>query len=162
MHLHISLLLVRQHSVENSPRLKGTSVLTLPKARTEIELQDLTIEMSVTKTAELEFEEFSYLNDEGKLYTSGSPWFKLLAEYIIEHFGVLSVSEALPFLLMWCEDAVPPPSERPFRIAGMVAVWLVHGKDEYPLVRFNSYLPLSRSPILSQLIGDWNGTSRQQ
>ncbi|KFY87311.1 hypothetical protein V498_07227 [Pseudogymnoascus sp. VKM F-4517 (FW-2822)] len=88
--------------------------------------------MPVTKTAELEFEEFSYLNEEGKLYTSGSPWFKLLDEYIIEHFGVPSVSEALPYLLIWCEDAVPPPSERPFKIAGMVAVWLVYGKDEYP------------------------------
>ncbi len=43
---------------------------------------------------------------------------------------------------------MPPPSKRPFMIAGLVAVWLVQGKDKYPQVRFCSYLPMySRKPL---------------
>lgn len=69
------------------------------------QLQDLSLEtdmMRVAKTAELEFEEFSYIDKDGKLTDSGSSWLEPLATYLQEHFGALSVQESFPYILVWC------------------------------------------------------------
>jgi hypothetical protein len=92
------------------------------------------------KTAALEFEEFSYVDDQRTFRRIDAASLDALSEYLAMNYQAQSVSERLPYLVVWCEDAVPLPSERPFMIAGLVAVWLVQGKDKYPEVRFPSYL----------------------
>jgi hypothetical protein len=89
-------------------------------------------------TAALDFEEFSYVDDNGDFRSVDTAWLDMLADYLVEHYQAESVSEMLPYLVVWCKDAVPSPSERPFMIAGLVAVWRIHGKDRYPLVRSSS------------------------
>lgn len=111
------------------------------------ELQDLDLTMRNPKTAALDFEEFSYVDDQGTFRLIGAAWLDILCEYLEKHYQAESVSESLPYLVVWCKDTVPPPSERPFMIAGLVAVWLVQGKDKYPQVRFGTYLPMyTRKP----------------
>ena len=102
------------------------------------ELQGLDITMRNPKTAALDFEEFSYVDDQGTFRRIASACLLFLFEYLGEHYQAESVSERPPYLVVWCKDTVPPPSERPFMIAGLVAVWLVQGKDKYPQVRFSS------------------------
>ncbi|KFZ17188.1 hypothetical protein V502_04695 [Pseudogymnoascus sp. VKM F-4520 (FW-2644)] len=83
------------------------------------------------KTRELDFEEFLYVNVQGRLQKPRG-WFPPLSNYLLENFGAVSVSETFPYIIVFCEDKVPPPSERPFKIAGMVAVWLVEGEVVFP------------------------------
>ena len=118
------------------------------------ELPGLNLTMRNPKTAALDFEEFSYVDDQGIFRRIDAAWLEILGEYLEKHYQAQSVSERLPYLVVWCKDTVPPPSERPFMIAGLVAVWLVQGKDKYPLVRFSSYLPcIPESPILILPVG---------
>jgi hypothetical protein len=127
------------------------------------ELQQPVSQLPGPKTAALEFEEFSYVNDEGTIDKIGIAWLEVLVDYLAEHYGAQSVSENLPYLIVWCEDEVPLPSERPFLIAGLVAIWRVHGKDEYPMVRFGSQLPSLRfkeGPMLILPVGDILGRDR--
>jgi hypothetical protein len=120
------------------------------------EPQSLNFTMRNPKTAALDFEEFSYLDDQGKFRRIGAAWLHILCDYLAEHYQAISLSETLPYLVVWCEDTVPPPSERPFTIAGLVAVWLVQGKDMYPPVRFGSYLtPKPCILILPVGYGPW-------
>lgn len=83
------------------------------------------------QTAALDFEEFSYFDDQGQLRRIGAKWLHVLTDYLHEHYQARSVSEWLPYLIVHCEDHVPPPSERPFKIAGLVAIWEVHGTEMY-------------------------------
>jgi len=111
------------------------------------ELQGLDLTMQNPKTAALDFEEFSYVDDQGTFRRIGAAWLDILCEYLAKYYQAESLSEILPYLVVWCKDTVPPLSERPFMIAGLVAVWLVQGKDTYPRVRFSSYLPMyTRKP----------------
>jgi hypothetical protein len=108
------------------------------------------------KTAALDFEEFSYVDDQGIFRRIDAAWLDILCEYLEERYQAELVSERLPYLVLWCKDTVPPPSKRPFMIAGLVAVWLVQGKDKYPQVRYirSFHLPcISESPILSFPVG---------
>ena len=132
-----------------SPHSRVASSPSLQK-----ELLDLNPTMRNPKTAALDFEEFSYVDNQGTFRRIGAAWLEILSEYLEKHYKAQSVSEILPYLVVWCKDTVPPPSERPFMIAGLVAVWLVQGKDKYPQVRFNSYLPcIPESPILILPVG---------
>ncbi len=96
------------------------------------------------QTASLDFEEFSYVDEQGRLRSEGitTAWLKVLLNYLEERYHAVGVSEILPYLVVWCNDTVPPLSERPFMIAGLVAVWLVNEKDKYPPVRFSSHFPM--------------------
>jgi hypothetical protein len=89
-------------------------------------LQGLNLTMRNPKTAALDFEEFSYVDDQGTFRSIDAASLNMLMEYLEKNYQAQSVSEILPYLVVWCEDTVPPPSERPFKIAGLVAVWLVH------------------------------------
>jgi len=107
----------------------------------------MNLTMPNPKTAALDFEEFSYVDGQGTFRRIDAAWLDILSEYLAEYYQAESVSERLPYLVVWCNDTMPPPSERPFMIAGLVAVWLVQGKDKYPQVRFSSYRPMyTRKP----------------
>ncbi|OBT49394.1 hypothetical protein VE00_00474 [Pseudogymnoascus sp. WSF 3629] len=85
------------------------------------------------KTRELDFEEFSYVNEQGEFDNNRRHGYLApLSNYIFENFGAVSVSETFPYLIVFCEDKVPPHSERPFKIAGMIAVWVVNGEISFP------------------------------
>lgn len=91
--------------------------------------------MGSPKTLELDFKEFSYVNERGEFHNERPGWVSPLSNYLFENFGAVSVLETYPYIIVYCEDKVPPPSERLFKIAGMVAIWLVDGKYECPEVR---------------------------
>jgi hypothetical protein len=81
----------------------------------------------------LQFEEFSYVDNDGKIKPIGSENLKKLGTYLQQHYQVAELDEVVPYLLLWCYDAVPEPAKRPFMIAGLVGVWLVKDKDHYPV-----------------------------
>lgn len=60
-----------------------------------------------------------------------------LADYMGTNFQAISIEENLPYLIVWCKDKIPAPSDRPFLIAGLVTIWRVEGKDGLPEVRFS-------------------------
>ena len=49
---------------------------------------------------------------------------KALNNYLKELYGAYKIDDYSPFLFLWCENGLPPPHERPFFIAGRIAMWL--------------------------------------
>jgi hypothetical protein len=105
------------------------------------------------KIAALNFDEFSYVDNQGTFRRIDAASLDILSEYLAKNYQAQSVSERLPYLVVWCKDTVPLPSERPFMIAGLVAVWLVQGKEKYPQVRPTSYVSLYQSHMLIFPVG---------
>jgi hypothetical protein len=91
--------------------------------------------MSDPKPAALNFNELS-LTEFGGIETAE---LGKLVEYFGERYKAVCVDEILPYLVIWCKENVPEFSERPRMIAGLVTIWLVHGKDMYPKVSCFSF-----------------------
>jgi len=83
-------------------------------------------------TAALNFREFSFWNKEDNLgYSNLSiPHQKALQQYLAEHYGVISMTISLPFLILKCEPTPPPRHEQPFTVAGAISVWVQPGDFE--------------------------------
>src|SRR3984885_11138671 len=105
------------------------------------ELQGLNLTMRNPKTAALDFEEFSCIDDQRTFRRIDATWLDILSEYLEKHYQAQSVSEMVPYLVVWCKDPVPTPSQSSFMIGGPVSGWVLQGKRKYPKVRFSSYLP---------------------
>jgi len=84
--------------------------------------------MQNTKTADLEWDEFSAVNADGKFHLIKCPWRDFLMDYLGEHYNATSILEMPPYLVVECPDSIPPTSERPSLIAGFVSVWIVEGQ----------------------------------
>jgi hypothetical protein len=76
-------------------------------------------------TAALEFEEFSYLGKDGSLAPSNVPleYHDALAYYLQEHFDAEIIDRCEPFLVIGCKGDPPAEDERPFTVAGLIAIW---------------------------------------
>lgn len=95
-------------------------------------------------TSDLASEEISCIDDNGNSGVVDSNWHVTLLEYLAERYDAVSVSVRLPYLVVQCQDEVPALSERPFRIAGLIFIWLGQEEEE-PLVSSSSYtLPCIR------------------
>lgn len=129
----------------------STGTNTQSSLRDELQGQDTT---QHPKTASLDFEEFSYVDDQGGLRHIGK-WLQALAQYLFEHYQATAVSECFPYLIVHCKDHVPPPSERPFMIAGLATIWEVQGTEKYLDVRFCCPPPsFLASPVLISPTGN--------
>ncbi|OJD19516.1 hypothetical protein AJ78_00487 [Emergomyces pasteurianus Ep9510] len=71
----------------------------------------------------LEFNEFSLLNLDDPCLSVGNPWYDPLFEYLRKHFGMEDMWVLPPFLVLRGPEP-PDPADRPFTIAGCIAVWL--------------------------------------
>ena len=77
-------------------------------------------------TSALEFEEFSFWANDGSIVfanvTEGQR--VALQTYLEEHYGALDFFYHEPFFVIGCEeDRLPPEDERPFTVAGLIAIW---------------------------------------
>ena len=80
-------------------------------------------ELPATPSA-IEFDGFSYWDDEKKTFTSPSVRSRqALLKYLSDNFDVFDIMECGPYLVLPCKT-LPEPSIRPFTIAGCVAVWI--------------------------------------
>ena len=103
-----------------------------PKAQSQSEVltqkPTLSNPESDIATASLEFEEFTYWNDDGvTMKNSTNAQSAALVQFLGRRFRVTEMQESQPFLILWCRGGVPTQDERPFSIAGCIAVWLEEG-----------------------------------
>ena len=76
-------------------------------------------------TVSLEFENFTFWDDDGvTMNLPSSAQLRALRRYLNEKYDITELQITPPFLLLWCRRGVPPLEERPFSIAGCIAVWL--------------------------------------
>jgi hypothetical protein len=83
-------------------------------------------------TASLEFEEFSFWDDDGvNMKNPTKQQMVALSGYLADTYKVAELQISQPFLILWCKGGVPDQHQRPFSIVGCIAVWLDEG-DEVP------------------------------
>ncbi|RFU35061.1 hypothetical protein B7463_g1299, partial [Scytalidium lignicola] len=81
----------------------------------------------------LQFEEFTWDDGNGGYQGVSMANFKKLLEYLRNLYPqVQTIEERVPYLVIWCDGSIPEPSKRPFSIAGLLAEWLLSGKDNLP------------------------------
>jgi hypothetical protein len=98
----------------------------------------------------LDFEEFSWKDGEGGYKGVSAVNFGNLYDYMRAYYaGVITIEERTPYLTILC-SSTPPPSTRPFLIAGLLAIWLVDG---VPYEFEGGYL--GNLEILLQLFSDY-------
>lgn len=74
------------------------------------------------ETSALDFNEFSLFNPESKSEPIWSEWHGPFVKYVQKHFGVTDLWICQPFIVLRGED-IPDPADRPFTVAGCIAVW---------------------------------------
>jgi len=79
-------------------------------------------------TASLDFEEFSYMAaDCQDMHNISAEHTTALLEFLGAKYGIYEMQISHPFLLLWCRHGIPLQDQRPFSIAGCIAVWLEEG-----------------------------------
>ncbi|KAI4286051.1 MAG: hypothetical protein L6R38_000168 [Xanthoria sp. 2 TBL-2021] len=79
----------------------------------------------------LEFRDFSFRNDNAGFNTISDEHQKNLLSYLQKAYTVDSMMMSGAWLVLFCKE-VPPVDERPFIVAGSVAVWLSDDHDPVP------------------------------
>ncbi|EON98243.1 hypothetical protein UCRPA7_6215 [Phaeoacremonium minimum UCRPA7] len=75
-------------------------------------------------TAALDFEEFSFIGADGDMrWKNVGDYKKIFLEYLAENFGCSAVDYSMPFIVLEFHGDPPPEDQRPFTIAGAIAVW---------------------------------------
>ncbi|KFX87828.1 hypothetical protein O988_09271, partial [Pseudogymnoascus sp. VKM F-3808] len=75
-------------------------------------------------TSSLNFEEFTW-EDEESVFKSISPThFDLLTTYL-KFPTITTVEEHMPYLIIRYHPVIPDTSERPLKISGLLAIWLI-------------------------------------
>ncbi|KIL86385.1 hypothetical protein FAVG1_10214 [Fusarium avenaceum] len=76
-------------------------------------------------TAALEFEGFSFWDDEGFMGASHltSSQQQSLHKHLLETFNATEILESFPFLIIGCKGGPPDEDKRPFSVAGAIAIW---------------------------------------
>ncbi|KAF4485546.1 hypothetical protein FAGAP_11609 [Fusarium agapanthi] len=77
-------------------------------------------------TAALEFKEFSFRDSEGDISAENVTDEQHLAfrKFLFEHYNATELQESFPFLAIGCKGGPPPEDQRPFSVAGAIAIWL--------------------------------------
>jgi hypothetical protein len=103
---------------------------TTPKLRTQSEAllqKPNSLPENGLATASLDFDEFSFWDAERQtMHSISNVHTDALIDYLRAKYGVVTLQESLPFLILWCENG-PLPDKRPFLIASCIAVWLNEG-----------------------------------
>ncbi|KAL8646470.1 MAG: hypothetical protein Q9226_006843, partial [Calogaya cf. arnoldii] len=71
----------------------------------------------------VEFESFSFCNDDGMFEQPSIEHIKTLQIYLQETFAIYDMMVSGAWLVLFC-DKVPDIDSRPFTIAGSIAIWL--------------------------------------
>lgn len=76
-------------------------------------------------TAALHFKEFSFTSPEGDISYAhiSKENLRALKTYPIAHYNAAEIVYSEPFITILYDPEVPPDNNRPFSIAGMIAVW---------------------------------------
>ncbi|KAG5815339.1 hypothetical protein H9Q74_010038 [Fusarium xylarioides] len=76
-------------------------------------------------TAALEFEEFSFLDSEGNLSAKDVTKEQRLAlrKLLFDEYNATELQESFPFLVIGCKGGPPAEDQRPFSVAGAIAIW---------------------------------------
>ncbi|MCJ1411236.1 hypothetical protein MMC19_005324 [Ptychographa xylographoides] len=133
LHEHVSLLTPLKTSRKKRPSFSPVkSHQPVPKPRTQSEIVQpkpaITWSEVDVATASLEFEEFSFWDAESQYMKNiSSEHTKQLLFYLARKYKVFDMQISLPYLILFCQDAIPLQDERPFSIAGCIAVWLKEG-----------------------------------
>ncbi|CZR58617.1 uncharacterized protein PAC_08509 [Phialocephala subalpina] len=123
--------------------------------------------MEAPRTTILEFDEFTYFDEEEDPLGVGKDWLSALMSYLEKQYqiNITSVGEIMPYLDIWC-DKLPPASERPFMIAGAVVAPDTDFKYRMCISETESSTgtrhALAISFIASKLIVEFPGTTREQ
>ncbi|KIX09744.1 uncharacterized protein Z518_00825 [Rhinocladiella mackenziei CBS 650.93] len=126
LHDHISQMTPIKHR-----RRKRPSFSPAPRAHSESPkkaLKPVFQPDSDVATASLDFEEFSLWDHELHDQHLSAKHRAALSRHLSENFEVVELLITLPFLILRCNGAPPPPDKRPFSVAGCIAVWI--GFDE--------------------------------
>jgi hypothetical protein len=76
-----------------------------------------------TGMASLQFEEFSYEDKDEGNKPSSMAIFGKIHDYVVQQFPMVdTIQERVPYMIVWCNDAIPAPSQWPFMIAGLLIV----------------------------------------
>ncbi|KAK1975880.1 hypothetical protein LZ30DRAFT_736184 [Colletotrichum cereale] len=77
-------------------------------------------------TSGLEFEEFSFRGPDGCLKPGNltKEQNQALREYLFNEYNLLSIDYCFPFIVLSCTGDAPAEDNRPFTIAGAIAIWL--------------------------------------
>ncbi|KAL8853033.1 MAG: hypothetical protein Q9221_002063 [Calogaya cf. arnoldii] len=79
----------------------------------------------------LDFDEFTLWGDDGAFEQPTAEQLKTLQSYLGETFGLYDMMVSGPWLVLFCKK-VPDVDQRPFTIAGTVAVWLSEDEEIPP------------------------------
>ncbi|KAF5599982.1 hypothetical protein FPANT_2885 [Fusarium pseudoanthophilum] len=77
-------------------------------------------------TAALEFEEFSFRDSEGDISAKDvtKEQHMALCRFLFDQYNVTEIQESFPFLVLGCKGGPPAEDQRPFSIAGAIAIWM--------------------------------------
>jgi hypothetical protein len=134
LHEHVSQMTPIKHRRRKRPSfspIKPSKIPLAPRAHSESPqkaLKPVIQPDSDVATASLDFEEFSLWDPELHDQHLSAKNRAALSRYLYENFEVVELLITLPFLILRCNDAPPPPDKRPFSVAGCIAVWI--GFDE--------------------------------
>ncbi|KAI4125324.1 MAG: hypothetical protein LQ347_005418 [Umbilicaria vellea] len=79
-------------------------------------------------TASLDFDEFSFWDTEHQtMQNISSEHSTALLVHLSKIYGVFDMQISLPYLILFCRHGIPSQDQRPFSIAGCIAVWLKEG-----------------------------------
>ncbi|TAQ83186.1 hypothetical protein B7494_g8492 [Chlorociboria aeruginascens] len=96
-------------------------------------------EILSTEMASLQFRDLStkdehgeyWKNELGHYQSMGVENLTKLLDYLQTLYPeIQGLDERVPYLVVWCEKAPPPPARRPYLIAGLLGVWVVLGEGQ--------------------------------
>jgi hypothetical protein len=112
-------------------------------------------------TSALEFEGLSFVAADGSIRVSNITQQQLqaLEDYLKEHYGARDFFYCEPFFVIGCdEDRLPSEDQRPFTVAGMIAVWRTvgniffraivgHDSEEGPVIEIDPEIIAEMAPL---------------
>ncbi len=107
------------NSLQAAPRYESENL----QLKSAISLPEINV-----VTASLNFEEFSYLAaDCQDMHNISAEHTTALPNYLAAKYGIYDIQVLLPFLILLFRHGIPSQDQRPFSIAGCIAVTIYKG-----------------------------------